>query len=142
MTGVERREDVEAWFGEGGFEPETLSEILRLVRESDADVDMAGAAALVHRSKGRFQKAWRRLVASEGFPRPFVGAQKGGQPWWRIADIEAWKAAKAAGLAQPTPATGGNLPQRHAPIQAANDPVATEIPPGDLAAQLLAAAGG
>lgn len=115
-----------------------------------ADVDIAGAAALLHRSLGRFQKGWRRLVAEDGFPRPFVGADKGGRPWWRVADIEAWKAAKAAGVNRwrpaPAPATNGDLAQRQArpeaPPEAANDPVARPLAPGDLAAQLLAAAGG
>lgn len=111
-----------------------------------ADVDIAGAAALLHRHRDRFRKAWRRLVVDEGFPRPFVGAEKGGRPWWRVADIEAWKGAKAAGVhrARPT-ATRGDLAQRPnagAEPAAANDPVAPVLTPGDLAARLLAAAGG
>lgn len=111
-----------------------------------ADVDMVGAAALMHRSKGRFQKAWRRLARDEGFPQPFVGAEKGGHPWWRVADIEAWKALKAAGATKIRPAVAGSPAQRRnagtAEPEPANDPVARPILPGDLAAQLLAAAGG
>lgn len=114
------------------------------------DVDLAGAAALVHRSAERFTKGWRRLRADEQFPSPFVGDAKGARPWWRVADIETWKAWKAAGAPAPGPAYGGaaapvasgSPAQRRPPTLPANDPVARPPAPGDLAAQLLAAAGG
>jgi hypothetical protein len=109
------------------------------------DVDLAGAAALMHRSIGRFTREWRALVVDEGFPLPFAGGGKRQRPWWRVADIEAWKQRKSLGLPHPkAPATRGNLAQRPAPIggpPAANDRVAPPLRSGDLAAQLLAAAG-
>lgn len=107
------------------------------------DVDLAGAARLLHRSPGRFAKAWRRLREAEGFPSPFVGDAKGARPWWRIADIEAWKAARAAGLTpRRRPTTSDNPAQFQGAGAAANDTVAHPLTPGDLAARLFAAAGG
>lgn len=116
-----------------------------------ADVDIAGAAALVHRAAGTFTKTWRRMRREEGFPSPFVGDRPGGRPWWRVADIEAWKARRAA-AGQPAPrATAGDSPaqRRNAgtdpipvPETPANDPVAHARASGNRVAQLLAAAGG
>lgn len=107
-----------------------------------ADVDLAGAAALVHRSTDRFAKVWRRLRDDHGFPSPFIGAGKGQRPWWRVADIEAWKAAQAARSVAVSIVTAADSPaQRQAEAEPANDPVARPPRRGDLVARLVAAAG-
>lgn len=109
-----------------------------------SDVDLHGAAAMLHRSYHRFQKAWRGLP---GFPPPFIGSAKGQRPFWRRDDIEAWKAGARWPL---TPsegvATPGHLAQREAAEPAPNAPSNDLRPPpmhpADRAAHLLAAAGG
>lgn len=105
------------------------------------DVDLAAAAALLHRSYSWLQRRWRGLVATAGFPAPFVGAARGASPWWRAAEIEAWKAgARFDGAPQ------SDLSPVVAPAQpsttVANDVRPREIRAGGRVAQLLAAAGG
>jgi hypothetical protein len=104
-----------------------------------ADVDLAGAAALMHRSYDWFSRHWRELRDREGFPSPFVGDVPGGRPWWRRAAIDAWIDRQSGA---PVPATSGDFTQRNGPIWAANDPVPIPTPPGGRVAKLLAAAGG
>lgn len=104
------------------------------------DVDLSAAAALIHRKYDWMQKNWRRLVADEGFPRPFIGGRPGGRPWWRAAAIEAWKdrqgqAQTDVNLAQPDPAATPGP-------STANDPAPRRPAPASLASRLVAAAGG
>lgn len=95
------------------------------------DLDLHGLALQLHRSYDWMQKNWRRLVADEGFPPPFVGREPGARPWWRAALVEAWKdrnhdAQGWGRLAQPTETV-------------ANDALPT--PRGDRASALIKAAG-
>jgi hypothetical protein len=98
------------------------------------DVDLMGAAQLLHRSYDWTQRNWRGLVKDSGFPRPFVGGGPGGNPWWRAAAIEAWK-DRQSGLNTVAPVEP-TLPPT------ANDPRPRPIRPGNRVANLLAAAGG
>lgn len=106
------------------------------------DVDLAQAAALIHRSYSFLQRRWRTLVhdaSGQPFPRPFIGGEPGGRPWWRAEAIEAWK----AGAASVAAGTSWDNPQRDdggADAQPANDP--RPLPRSDLASALLAHAGG
>lgn len=100
----------------------------------DLDVDLVGAAQLVHRSYEWFRRNWRDLVRDEGFPSPFVGGQPHVRPWWRAKAIEAWKDARS-GMAMPTSAPND------APPPPANDPVRRPVRPGGRASKLLATAG-
>lgn len=98
-----------------------------------ADVDLHGAAALLHRSYHSVQKTWRKLP---GFPPPFIGGGKGERPWWVAEDIEAYKRGRrwpAAGEGQAAPAPDA------API--ANDPTPRRVRT-DPVNRLRAAAGG
>lgn len=87
----------------------------------------------------------------EGFPLPFIGGGKRQRPWWRIADIEAWKAKQAAGTLtaggcgpEQRPDAGADLfePPDSGSLEAANDLVAPPMRRRDLVAQLVADAGG
>lgn len=102
------------------------------------DVNLAGAAALMHRSYCGFQRQWRTLrhpATGELFPRPYQGAEPGQRPWWRVAAIESWKDGAVAGAAPASASTCVNPAQR----EPANDPVAPPIT--DRVAALLQAAG-
>jgi hypothetical protein len=105
------------------------------------DVNLAGAAAELHRSYDWMQKHWRRLVRDEGFPMPFVGGEVGARPWWRVAAIVAWKDQRS-GLA-PSERTSANIAQpQDLDPRTANDPTPQPVAPRAGAARLLAAAGG
>ena len=107
------------------------------------DVDLAGAAALLHRSYSWLQENWRRLAAEEGFPLPYVGAEKGGRPWWTREAIDAWK-ARRCGLPSQVPGQSPDLHRAQPDPLAhpANDPAPTRPHAGDRVSALLAAAGG
>jgi hypothetical protein len=102
----------------------------------DLDVDLVGAAALLHHKYEWFRRSWRNMVREQDFPRPFVGGHPGGRPWWRAAAIEAWKDRQSG------------APVAHAPADTdrswsppANDPRPRPIKPGNRTAKLLATAG-
>lgn len=103
------------------------------------EVDLQGAAYLLHRSYAWFRENWRELVRDQNFPRPFIGEEKHGRPRWRTAAIERWKDWKSGlidlDLAQRPEA------QVAAP-RIANDPAAQPIRPAGRVAALVAAAGG
>lgn len=99
------------------------------------DVDLVGAAAMLHRRYDWMRGNWRRLVADEGFPAPFVGAQPGGRPWWRASAIEAWKDQKSGLPSALNQAPSPSLP----PV--ANDALPRPRDPRGRAAKLLAASG-
>lgn len=101
-----------------------------------ADVNMAGAAALLCRSRSWFQKNWRTYRhphTGEPLPRPFIGGEPYSSPWWRREALERWK----DGASSPVNSTQ-EQPQR----SPANDAAPRPVIPGDRVAQLLAAAGG
>ena len=97
------------------------------------DVDLVGAAAMLHRRYDWMRSNWRKLVAEEGFPAPFVGGQPGGRPWWRASAIEAWKDQKSGLPSALAPAD--NTPK------VANDVTPRPRDPRGRAAKLLAASG-
>lgn len=102
-----------------------------------ADVDLAGAAALLHRSYSWFLRNWRTLkhgATGAPFPRPYVGGERGSRPVWRKAAVIAWQDG------QPAEAHTPAYPEQRAPAAVANDPAPR--PPTDRAAALLQAAGG
>lgn len=105
------------------------------------DLDLNAAAALLHRSYSWFQRHWRSLrhpVTGAPFPQPFVGGERGGRPWWRRAQVEAWIDGAAVGsLAADTPR---HPTQREPGPSADND--AASPPRSDRAAALRAMAGG
>jgi hypothetical protein len=107
-----------------------------------SDYDIAAAAAALHRSKDWLQRNWRGLP---GFPPPFVGGEKGGRPWWRAADVEAWKGGKRwddQGRAASSSEALGQLesPTNVVTLRPDNDPI--PAPRGSVASRLIAAAGG
>lgn len=97
------------------------------------DVDLVGAAAMLHRRYDWMRTNWRKLVAEEGFPAPFVGGQPGGRPWWRASAIEAWKDQRSGLPSALTPTASPPAP--------ANDPTSRPRDPRGRAAKLLAASG-
>lgn len=84
------------------------------------NADIPAAAALLGRSADWFRKNWRRLHRDEGFPWPFVGGDTGRRPRWRSVDIEAWKAARAAGPGDLSTAVNTAQPPVDAPLPAAD----------------------
>lgn len=99
------------------------------------DVDLVGAAAMMRRSYSWFQKHWRDLrhpATGEAFPQPYVGAEKGGRPWWKATLIEAWQ----LGSACPAGEGAEGSTQRAPANDAAPQPKSTDV------SALVAAAGG
>jgi len=101
------------------------------------DVDLLGAAEMLHYRYDWMQKNWRRLMAEEEFPPPFRGNRPRGRPWWRAAAIEAWKDQRS-GL--PSPLRGARQDVGDGP-RPANDPVHRPMAPKGRVSALLAAAG-
>lgn len=100
------------------------------------DLDIAGLARVLHRSREWTLRHWRGLVAA-GMPAPFVGGDTG-RPWWHGPAIAAWKAGEA-------PRTEAVRPVSFAqPGAPETRPVANDLSPpdlGDRAQQLLASLG-
>ncbi len=81
------------------------------------------------------QKHWRELVEGAGFPPPFIGGGLGQTPWWRRAQVEAWKdGARFDGEATPQIVEKRAVP--------ANDPAPRPLSSSTRVSALLAAAGG
>lgn len=101
------------------------------------DVDLVGAAALMHYRYAWWRANWRRMVDEEGFPPPFRGAHKGGRPWWRAQAIEAWKDQRS-GLPSLLGVAGVDAQPVARP---ANDPLPRPLAPKARVSALLMAAG-
>ncbi len=96
-----------------------------------SDLNLRGLARALHRSYDWTAQNWRRLAQAEGLPRPFIGGEPGGRPWWDGAAVEAWKKRELAPAARSA-----------VTVVIANDPVEIPREPPDLETALLAAAGG